>query len=527
MSKTVKKVILGVVIAAAVVAAVWGILTVLRTARRKPVNVYPVESFMTTNEWGNSSQSSGTVTTDKLQKIYLSESQTVSQVYVTEGQTVKKGDKLLSYDTTLTSLDLERTKIALARQESAVDALKERMETLERLRNKKYWEAEKAKLETELAAAEVAAREQANRPDGAPVPDVDLIAVKDGTEAHPLLMQDTLFTPDGLAAVRSNSGIGDSEKIYLVIYHHSDSLGDYVVQGVILAGDGHDTISLYEPSLVIPTADDAASADAKVAELRKHIRGLEENMARADMPKDEIDAQAKKAQLQQEIDQAQVSLKIAQIDFQRKSSEVADASVYSEMDGVVKAVRDPKEAYQNGEAVVEVSGGGGYYVSGVISELELGNVQIGDTVQISSWMTGVSCEGTIVSVEDYPASQSGWSNGNQNVSYYPFKAFVSEDANLQPNDYVDISYRSGSSKNAWYLESMFIRVDNGKSYVYVRGENGLLEKRDVVTGADLWGSYTEIRGGLTQDDYVAFPYGQDVADGAKTQEATPDQLYNY
>ena len=206
---------------------------------------------------------------------------------------------------------------------------------------------------------------------------------------------------------------------------------------------------------------------------------------------------------------------------------MADASVYSEMDGVVKAVRDPKEAYQNGEAVVEVSGGGGYYVSGVISELELGNVQIGDTVQINSWMTGVSCEGTIVSVEDYPANQSGWSNGNQNVSYYPFKAFVSEDANLQPNDYVDISYRSGSSKNAWYLESMFIRVDNGKSYVYVRGENGLLEKRDVVTGADLWGNYTEIRGGLTRDDYVAFPYGQDVVEGAKTQEATPDQLYNY
>ena len=176
---------------------------------------------------------------------------------------------------------------------------------------------------------------------------------------------------------------------------------------------------------------------------------------------------------------------------------------------------------------MEVSGGGGYYVSGVVSELDLENMKIGDTVQISSWMTGVSCEGTIVSVEDYPASQSGWSNGNQNVSYYPFKAFVSEDANLQPNDYVDISYRSGGSNNAWYLESMFIRVDNGKSYVYVRGENGLLEKRDVVTGADLWGSYTEIRGGLTQDDYVAFPYGQDVVEGAKTQEATPDQLYNY
>lgn len=46
-------------------------------------------------------------------------------------------------------------------------------------------------------------------------------------------------------------------------------------------------------------------------------------------------------------------------------------------------------------------------------------------------------------------------------------------------------------------------------------------------GRDLWGSYTQIRGGLTIDDYVAFPYGRDVVEGAHTQEATTDQLYNY
>ena len=43
---------------------------------------------------------------------------------------------------------------------------------------------------------------------------------------------------------------------------------------------------------------------------------------------------------------------------------------------------------------------------------------------------------------------------------------------------------------------------------------------------DLWGSYTQIRGGLTVDDYVAFPYGRDVKPGAATVEATADQLYS-
>lgn len=206
--------------------------------------------------------------------------------------------------------------------------------------------------------------------------------------------------------------------------------------------------------------------------------------------------------------------------------------MYAEFDGTVKAVRDPDEAYNNSEAVVELSGGGGYYVTGTLSEMDLGSVQVGDSVSISSWMTGAACEGTIVSIDDYPTSNgNNWGDGNSNVSYYPFKVFVTEDANLQPNDYVDIQYQKDTSAeesgSSLYLQSMFIRTDNGKSYVMARGEDGRLEQRWVQTGRDLWGSYTQIRGGLTVDDYVAFPYGRDVVEGAHTQEATTDQLYNY
>ena len=63
-------------------------------------------------------------------------------------------------------------------------------------------------------------------------------------------------------------------------------------------------------------------------------------------------------------------------------------------------------------------------------------------------------------------------------------------------------------------------------FVYVKGENGQLEKREVVTGRYLWSSYVEILDGLTMDDYVAFPYGKTVKDGANAIEATIDELYN-
>lgn len=225
----------------------------------------------------------------------------------------------------------------------------------------------------------------------------------------------------------------------------------------------------------------------------------------------------------------QRSVKQAQIELDKKKKELGDGTVYSEIDGVVKAVRDATEAYNNSEPVVEVSGGGGYYITGTLGELDLGTVKIGDTVQISSWMTGTNCEGQIVEISDFPTDNgSNWGDGNNNVSYYPFKVFVTEDANLQSGDYVDMSYQKtvADSGSSLYLQTMFIRSENGKSYVLLRGEDGRLEQRWVQTGRDLWGSYTQIRGGLTVDDYVAFPYGRDVKPGAATVEATADQLYS-
>ena len=74
---------------------------------------------------------------------------------------------------------------------------------------------------------------------------------------------------------------------------------------------------------------------------------------------------------------------------------------------------------------------------------------------------------------------------------------------------------------------MFIRYEGSRAYVYKRNADGLLEKCYIQTGSDLWGSYTEIRRGLTMDDWIAFPYGKTVKDGAQTQESNVQELYGY
>lgn len=574
MSKKLKRVIITAVCVVGVCGAVWGGLTIARNAQRGDVNVYAVNECAMTDYWGDTSNTSGMVTTDKLQKIYISQSQTVKKVWVKEGDTVKKGTALVSYDSTLTQATVERAKIDYDRQAENLEVMKNGLELLKKAKNKETLQAEYNKLEKELAE-EIAKldKEGGYKPDE-PIEEgkLEVKGATGNSENAPLYYQiksTTLLNDQTLkgilTALKRSTPMGTTTTVstYVVlVYREGDKMGgEPVSRGLVITetftpdstgetsttpGEGGETsttpgegggesgsgtvkLSFRFCDLTGYVDPERTYSSDKYKELTRKIAQVQE-LLESSMTQLEIN----KAILEksQSVKEQEVNLKVAKLKLDKKLAELGDGNVYAEFDGTVKAVRDPDAAYNNSEAVVELSGGGGYYVTGTLSEMDLGSVQVGDSVSISSWMTGAACEGTIVSIDDYPTSNgSNWGDGNRNVSYYPFKVFVTEDANLQPNDYVDIQYQKVSAQqqagSSLYLQSMFIREDNGKSYVMARGEDGRLEQRWVQTGRDLWGSYTQIRGGLTVDDYVAFPYGRDVVEGAHTQEATTDQLYNY
>ena len=152
MSKKLKKGIIAAACVVGVCGAVWGGLTIARNAQRGDVNVYAVNECAMTDYWGDTSNTSGMVTTDKLQKIYISQSQTVKKVWVKEGDSVKKGTVLVSYDSTLTQATVERAKIDYDRQTENLEVMKNELELLKKAKNKETLEAEKTKLEAELQA---------------------------------------------------------------------------------------------------------------------------------------------------------------------------------------------------------------------------------------------------------------------------------------------------------------------------------------------------------------------------------------
>ena len=558
VGKRLKKTLIIAACVAAGCGAVWGGLTIARNAQRGDVNVYAVSDFAMTDYWGDSSNTSGMVTTDKLQKIFISQSQTVTKVWVKEGDEVRKGDPLVSYDSTLTEATVEKAKVAYDRAVANLEAAKGQLELLKKAENKEQLEAELAKLEKQLAELKEKYDKDPSHPydpdEAVTEKELSMVTIKDDDgsshnvyyyawTANSVLSAERLLGTTFGGRLRANEEKPKVVTNIVLVKRAGDKVGGgveaswgvRVTEEYKKTGTGADEYKVSQDVQLVtdlPAYEDKGRTyedSEEITKLEKKIAYAQELVA-ASMSREELNKAI--AAKTQEIKETEISNKLAKLDLDKKLRELGDGNVYAEFSGTVKTVRDATEAYNNSEAVVELSGGGGYYVSGTLSEMDLGSVKVGDTVQISSWRTGAFCEGKIVSIDDYPTQNSNnWGDGNRNASYYPFKIFVEEDANLEPNDYVDIQYQKVSAQqqtgSSLYLQSMFIREDNGKSYVMVRNEDGRLEQRWVQTGRDLWGSYTQIRGGLTIDDYVAFPYGRDVVEGAQTKEATADQLYNY
>ena len=109
-----KKLIIGSVSGVLAVALVFGGISYAMKRSAAPVKVAPV-SAMNNGYWNDNSDISpyGNVTTNLNQNIAYDSSLTVTQIYVKEGDTVKVGDPLIAYDTTLVSMELEMKQMEI------------------------------------------------------------------------------------------------------------------------------------------------------------------------------------------------------------------------------------------------------------------------------------------------------------------------------------------------------------------------------------------------------------------------------
>ena len=314
--------------------------------------------------------------------------------------------------------------------------------------------------------------------------------------------------------------IGDANAPDMELIVRGDKLGSYddsdeiklFLAGSITAGNASADTAVNEPSDAVAdnATEQAAQTEADTA--------VEEKTYTADELKDAIKEQTRS------VADVDLQKRIAQADLKELQSELEDGVVYAKKDGIVTTVCDPANPPQDGTPFLQLSGASGLYISGTIGELDLDTVKVGQSVSAVNYMTGDTYEGTISEISNVPSdSVNYYGDSNPNSSFYEYTAYIENPQNLKKGDSLQLTIDTSSegSDSGLYIDKSYVRTENGQSYIY-KDDNGKLKKQSVKTGKSLWGSYVEIKSGLTNDDYIAFPYG--VREGEKTK-VSEDGMY--
>ena len=548
-----------------------------KNSQGKTVYVYGIDIAGMTDYWGDTQQSSARVQSDNVQAVMLSDTQQVTKIHVAQGDTVKKGDLLLSYDTTLTELALEKKRLSVEQLKLQLQEEEDRLTEIRNLQPYTPREDDGGSQSTQIPAGDDFTFEHfpdytargdvaveawisnygtgydGSSPEnalicwtkqGAVVDDLlvnemgaflqryrYLVALDEYTQAYLQFQQDYAQWDESQEPEKGDPPVAPEKPeeanfkvtdFYMIVkstysnktlYYNAAYNGMHVILSSsgfsyipFNAADVYDYTRPQEPEAP-PAQEDTTPDPGPFYTLAEIVQMKEEQ--------------------QKKILDVKYQIKIAEAEYDIAQREANDGSVKAQVDGKVVSLLTEEEARAQKAPIIKVSGGGGYTLVGSISELNRDKLAIGSEVNITDYRNGTACMGTVQSIGDYPVSTGGYyyGDGNPNASSYPFTVFVDESEDLVPGYYVDMQYSLTDSVEGIYLSKPFVRTEKGRNYVYVRGENGRLEQRDVVTGKIVWGNYYQILSGVTAEDYVAFPYGKNVKAGASTEISDYRTLY--
>ena len=471
MSKSKKIVLLSVVIVVVLAVVIFSLhFLKKKNKENKTVNVYAVSEVGYEGGYGYEDMLYGNVSSTNEQKVYISSNQKISEIKVKEGQRVKVGDVLMVYDTTAQSLQLNTlaTEVELARvavlvAERELKELKEITPVDETTEATTTVEPTTQAPITEAPTTEI----PMEIPDSTPLDATDTDA--DGGE-----------TPTTEITTETQTTEEPTTEAQTTQAPTQDNLDDLVSE----EGDG--------------TNQEEVTYTKK--ELNQAIKDKEA-----------------------EINRLKIAYQMIQISYQIMEIQNATGELVCTCDGVVRTVIDEETAIANNEPIIVVGEVDGYVVDVAIGELALGEVQIGDRVSMMCYDDGMTYDGVITNISEIPYNEDYY--GDPSQSFYPMTISVMDAENLMVGMYMEISLGGGMEDGveSLYLSSAFVKYENGGYYVY-KEVDGVLEKCQVAVGTVAYGDL-EIVGGLSYDDYIAFPHSADAVEGVKTKQESTDKLY--
>ena len=272
----------------------------------------------------------------------------------------------------------------------------------------------------------------------------------------------------------------------------------------------------------------------ELEQLKATIENYKEQIKDLERDRDRVGT-ADKLQYTIEIQSTQVDLKEAELNVKPKEAEVpksenilANATVVSPVTGRVQAISENgTDNYGNPLPYITIQQSGSYRIKGTLGELQRGGIMEGSRITVMSRTdASVTWSGTVTLVDyenpsqgnDYDMYYGNSSNEMTSSSKYPFYVELdsTEGLILGQHVYMELETEEGVTSGPSISSAFVCFEEDGSAYVWAE-KRGKLEKRTVTVGEyNFMNDTYEITGGLTEEDFIAFPDYELCVEGAPT-----------
>lgn len=522
-----KKIIITVVVILVVSASIAGGIFVYKSLHKNSLvaDVYPVSS-LNVGYSGDQTQSYGTVTNNISQNITPESDQTISQVYVQQGQKVAIGDKLLEYDVSDKTLQLEMKKLEIQEIDNKI-ALAQK--NLTDLKNTKpvtdtpapATPAIPATPET-LKPSQPASETEVSEKDGTAYNYISQTAKAyegNGSAKNPLcfLCTQTAYVYGSYLNYLKDNSYTAVFEIRKDNKKEGALITSWTVNGAAMdKTDDAEKWSVLDRQKIEKETETEPEPETHIPDITDTETG-KNDLTAAELAK-------KIAEKEKELKDLDIDKRTAQLEQQKLEKDCSGGVVCATINGIVKTVGDPNNLPKDGTPFLSVAGSEGLYVTGNVSEMLLSTIQNGQVVTATSWESGNTFQATITEISKYPLDGNNFSGaGNPNASYYPFTAYIKDSTGLTNGEGVQISMTTVDSGvnpgDAICIDKPYVRTDNGRPYVLKAGKDNRLVKQYITIGKKVMGQIILVTDGLSMDDRIAFPYGKTAQEGVKVKDS--------
>lgn len=219
-----------------------------------------------------------------------------------------------------------------------------------------------------------------------------------------------------------------------------------------------------------------------------------------------------------EVKRSEYEQKSKQMEIEKLKNGIANATVTSEMDGVVKTINSTDSSDVNSmsgetEAFMTILATGDFRIKGTVNEQNMSAIVEGQPVIVHSRVDDSTWTGTLTSVDLENPEQNtnmGYSSdgSTDSSSNYPFYVELdgADGLMLGQHVYIEMDYGQSEEREGIWLDSYYIVQEDDNAYVWAANAKDRMEKRSVALGEfDEDMQQYQILDGLTEEDYIAFP----------------------